>query len=380
MGGRGHDGPAPLARSCSRRPGHLLGLSRTNGKERPGPTPGVADDGGVHEHGGGLRLEPALPERGELAWRPRTQVVAQASRATRSHGWRRRPRSRPVVSSPQGPPYQGRVPDGESSTSSDVPGSCGGQDATIVALAAMVPRALAAAERRRRRRRIDCTVIDLRSMSPSTPARSWSRCHRTDGVHGGGEPRCAAGARRSRRGRRGGFWDLTPRSCAPTPQHPDTLESAIEDLAIPSGTGVFENVRKNADDRRLIPTELLIGGRWSPAAAGGTFAVEDPRAAMRSGGGFAAGRRRRHRRRRRRGRPMRLGAARPQTAEVLRRAWRLVTEAPRPSRADRPRDGQACGRQGRDPLARSFSVVPKEALRNDGTVTRPAGDKEHTSG
>jgi pyruvate dehydrogenase E1 component beta subunit len=41
-----------------------------------------------------------------------------------------------------------------------------GGDATIVALALMVPRALAAAERLKAEHGIDCEVIDVRSLVP----------------------------------------------------------------------------------------------------------------------------------------------------------------------------------------------------------------------
>ena len=56
-----------------------------------------------------------------------------------------------------------------------------GSDATILALALMVPRALAAAERLQKEHGIDCEVIDVRSLVPldtQTILASLSRTHR----------------------------------------------------------------------------------------------------------------------------------------------------------------------------------------------------------
>src|SRR5271165_5691118 len=79
-------------------------------------------------------------------------------------------------------PVKGEVPDGEIV---DTLGSAKivrpGKDATILALALMVPRALAAAERLKAEAGIDCEVIDVRSLVPldtQTILGSVARTHR----------------------------------------------------------------------------------------------------------------------------------------------------------------------------------------------------------
>ncbi len=61
---------------------------------------------------------------------------------------------------------KGEVPDGEILDNSALRNLRAGKDATIVALALMVPRALEAADILHREHGIDCEVIDLRSLVP----------------------------------------------------------------------------------------------------------------------------------------------------------------------------------------------------------------------
>ena len=94
---------------------------------------------------------------------------------------------------------KGEVPDGEIV---DTLGTAKilrpGKDATILALALMVPRALAAAERLKAEHGIDCEVIDVRSLVPLDTqtilgsVAKTQRCSRSRRIRG-----CAAGARRS---------------------------------------------------------------------------------------------------------------------------------------------------------------------------------------
>src|SRR5262249_7835775 len=79
-------------------------------------------------------------------------------------------------------PTKGEVPDGEIV---DRLGTAAiarpGKDATILALALMVPRALAAAERLKMEHGIDCEVVDVRSLVPldtQTILTSLARTHR----------------------------------------------------------------------------------------------------------------------------------------------------------------------------------------------------------
>lgn len=123
-----------------------------------------------------------------------------------------------------------------------------GPDATIVALAAMVPRAVAAAERLAADDGIDCTVIDVRSLVPldtRTILQSVSRTSRLFTVEE--NPRlCGWGAEIASIAAEECFWDLdAPIVRITTPHIPLPSASALEDLAIPSVDRVVETVRKH---------------------------------------------------------------------------------------------------------------------------------------
>lgn len=146
-------------------------------------------------------------------------------------------------------PTKGEVPDGE------IVDELGratvvrdGPDATIVALAAMVPRALAAAERLAADDGVDCTVIDVRSLVPldtRTILESVSRTSRLFTVEE--NPRlCGWGAEIASLAAEECFWDLdAPIVRITTPHIPLPSASALEDLAIPSVERVVETVRKH---------------------------------------------------------------------------------------------------------------------------------------
>jgi pyruvate/2-oxoglutarate/acetoin dehydrogenase E1 component len=94
---------------------------------------------------------------------------------------------------------KGEVPDGEIV---DTLGSAKilrpGKDATIVALALMVPRALEAAEKLKNEHGIDCEVVDVRSLVPLDTRLSSVRSHARIACSPWRKIRgCAAGARRS---------------------------------------------------------------------------------------------------------------------------------------------------------------------------------------
>ena len=95
---------------------------------------------------------------------------------------------------------KGEVPDGEIV---DTLGSAkilrSGKDATICALALMVPRALAAAEKLKAEHGIDCEVVDVRSLVPlDTANHSWLDCENTQAVHGRGKSTAVRLGRRDR--------------------------------------------------------------------------------------------------------------------------------------------------------------------------------------
>ena len=101
-------------------------------------------------------------------------------------------------------PTKGEVPDGEIV---DTLGTAKivrpGKDATILALALMVPRALAAAEKLKAEHGIDCEVIDVRSLVPlDTQTILGSVGAHAPAVHGRGESAAVRLGRRDRLDRR----------------------------------------------------------------------------------------------------------------------------------------------------------------------------------
>ncbi len=125
-----------------------------------------------------------------------------------------------------------------------------GDDATIVALAAMVPRALAAAEELASSFGIECTVVDVRSLVPldtQTILREVTKTGRLFTVEE--NPRlCGWGAEIVSIVAEEAFNDLDgPLIRITTPHIPLPAADALEDLAMPSAQRIVETVRKNLD-------------------------------------------------------------------------------------------------------------------------------------
>ena len=143
---------------------------------------------------------------------------------------------------------KGEVPDGEIVDQLGVakvvrPGT----DATIVALALMVPRALAAAERLQAEHGLNCEVIDVRSLVPldtQTILGSIARTHRLFTVEE--NPRlCGWGAEIVSIAADECFYDLDgPPVRITTPHIPLPSAEVLEDLAIPSVDRITATVRK----------------------------------------------------------------------------------------------------------------------------------------
>jgi pyruvate dehydrogenase E1 component beta subunit len=128
-----------------------------------------------------------------------------------------------------------------------------GQDATIVALAAMVPKALEAAERLGAEHDIDVEVIDLRSLVPldtSTILASVAKTSRLFTVEE--NPRlCGWGAEVASIVVDEGFYSLdAPIVRITTPHIPLPSAAALEDLALPSVERIVETVKRRLDDAR----------------------------------------------------------------------------------------------------------------------------------
>jgi pyruvate dehydrogenase E1 component beta subunit len=141
---------------------------------------------------------------------------------------------------------KGEVPDGEIV---DTLGTAKilrhGKDATILALALMVPRALEAAHRLHAEHGIDCEVIDVRSLVPldtQTILASVARTHRVFTVEE--NPRlCGWGAELMSIIADEAFYDLDgPLVRITTPHIPLPAADVLEDLVIPSSARIVETV------------------------------------------------------------------------------------------------------------------------------------------
>ena len=146
---------------------------------------------------------------------------------------------------------KGEVPDGEIV---DVLGKAkilrSGDDVTIAALAAMVPRAVKAAEILQSEHGISATVIDVRSLVPldlTTIFASVSATGRLVTVEE--NPRlCGWGAELSSLVAEELFWDLDgPVVRVTTPHVPLPSADSLEDSVVPSVERIVENVRRLAD-------------------------------------------------------------------------------------------------------------------------------------
>lgn len=125
-----------------------------------------------------------------------------------------------------------------------------GTDVTIVALAAMVPRALKAAETLQSKHGISAEIVDLRTLVPldtKTIFKSVSKTGRLVTVEE--NPRlCGWGAEISSLVSEELFWDLDgPILRVTTPHIPLPSADALEDAVLPSPARIVENVLKLVD-------------------------------------------------------------------------------------------------------------------------------------
>ena len=144
---------------------------------------------------------------------------------------------------------KGEVPDGEIV---DTLGSAKivrrGKDATILALALMVPRALAAAERLGAEHGIDCEVIDVRSLVPLDTQTILGSIARTGRLFTVEEnPRlCGWGAEIASIAADEAFYDLDgPIVRITTPHIPLPAADNLEDMALPTAERIVERVRRS---------------------------------------------------------------------------------------------------------------------------------------
>jgi pyruvate/2-oxoglutarate/acetoin dehydrogenase E1 component len=147
---------------------------------------------------------------------------------------------------------KGEVPDGEVV---DTLGTArivrAGADATIVALAAMVPKAVEAANRLASEHGLDIEVIDLRSLVPLDTATVLASVARTSRLFTVEEnPRlCGWGAEIASIVADDGFYSLdAPIVRITTPHIPLPSAAALEDLAIPSVDRIVATVKRRLDD------------------------------------------------------------------------------------------------------------------------------------
>ena len=145
-------------------------------------------------------------------------------------------------------PVKGDVPDGEIvDTLGTAKTVRPGRDATILALALMVPRAVEAAERLSAQHGIDCEVIDVRSLVPldtQTILGSVGRTHRLFTVEE--NPRlCGWGAEIVSIVADEAFYDLDgPAVRITTPHLPLPAADTLEDAVLPSVERIVERVRR----------------------------------------------------------------------------------------------------------------------------------------
>jgi len=148
-------------------------------------------------------------------------------------------------------PTKGDVPDGEIV---DTLGSARivrpGNDATILALALMVSRALAAADRLQAEHGIDCEVIDVRSLVPLDTQTILGSVARTGHLFTVEEnPRlCGWGAEIMSIVADEAFYDLDgPLVRITTPHVPLPAADALEDMILPSVDRIAERVRQTLE-------------------------------------------------------------------------------------------------------------------------------------
>jgi pyruvate dehydrogenase E1 component beta subunit len=123
-----------------------------------------------------------------------------------------------------------------------------GKDATILALALMVPRALAAAEKLKSEHGIDCEIVDVRSLVPldtQTILGSVARTHRLFTVEE--NPRlCGWGAEIVSIVADEAFYDLDgPPVRITTPHIPLPAADILEDIALPNVDRIADRVKRS---------------------------------------------------------------------------------------------------------------------------------------
>jgi pyruvate dehydrogenase E1 component beta subunit len=128
-----------------------------------------------------------------------------------------------------------------------------GTDCTLVALAAMVPRAREAADRLQAERGVSAEVIDLRSLVPldvTAVLRSLEKTSRLFTIEE--NPRlCGWGAEVVSIAADEGFWSLdAPLVRITTPHVPLPAAATLEDLAMPSVDRIVETVARTLDASR----------------------------------------------------------------------------------------------------------------------------------
>ena len=145
---------------------------------------------------------------------------------------------------------KGQVPDGEHV---DRLGTAKvlreGADVTVLALAAMVPRALEAAERLQREEGISATVVDLRSLVPLDTTTILAETVKTGRLYTVEEnPRlCGWGAEIASIAAEECFYDLDgPIVRITTPHLPLPAADALEDATIPSVERIVDTIRRTA--------------------------------------------------------------------------------------------------------------------------------------
>lgn len=149
---------------------------------------------------------------------------------------------------------KGEVPDGEHV---DTLGTArlvrGGSDCTIVALAAMVPKAVEAADQLRAESGVSAEVIDLRSLVPLDTATILESVHKTGHLFTVEEnPRlCGWGSEIASIVADEGFWSLdAPIIRITTPHIPLPAAGTLEDLAIPSVERIVTTIRDGLEAAR----------------------------------------------------------------------------------------------------------------------------------
>ena len=126
-----------------------------------------------------------------------------------------------------------------------------GSDATIVALAAMVPKAVAAADRLAADHGVEAEVIDLRSLVPLDTAAILASVAKTSRLFTVEEnPRlCGWGAEIASIVADEGFYSLdAPIVRITTPHIPLPSAATLEDLALPSVERIVETIRRRLAD------------------------------------------------------------------------------------------------------------------------------------